>query len=346
MISNNGLKQLFLLLFILGLASLLCTNLVFMLDAILGAIILAILSVKPIEFLVKRKIKPANAEWIYFLGSITIILTLLTSVFFIAKNHFHSVIDFAAKYKDSIEVIGSSVNEKIGIQIINGDFLKTIALKVSSFIPTILNSTLDIFTTLGVMYFLLYFFIKEGTALRSGVLSLLPVSAGNRETLFDLIYQSILSNAVMMPVVAFVQAILAWISYIIVDTSNSFIWFIATFFLAMLPFFGAALVYIPLGVLTFIHGYHASGIFIILWGISVVSSSDNVLRIYLMKKFDDTHPLVTFLGVLAGLNIFGFLGIIFGPLLISLLLILVKIYKEEYGTNDEIVLEEEVVQSI
>jgi predicted PurR-regulated permease PerM len=50
-----------------------------------------------------------------------------------------------------------------------------------------------------------------------------------------------------------------------------------------------------------------------------------------MKKFDDTHPLVTFLGVLAGLNIFGFLGIIYGPLLISLLLILIKIYREEYS---------------
>lgn len=333
MISNNGLKQLFLLLFILGLAVVLSTNLSFMLDAILGAIMLAILSVKPIEFLVKRKIKQSKAEWIYFIGSISIVLTLLTTVFFIAKNHFHSVIDFASKYKNSIELIGVSINERIGIQVFNDETLKTIALKVSSFIPKILNSTVDIFTTLGIMYFLLYFFIKEGSALRSGVLSLLPVSQGNRENLFHLINQSILSNAVMMPVVAFVQAIFAWISYIIVGTENSFIWFIATFFLAMLPFFGAALVYIPLGVLTFINGHEISGIFIILWGVIVVSSSDNVLRIYLMKKFDDTHPLVTFLGVLAGLNIFGFLGIIFGPLLISLLLILVKIYKEEYTKN-------------
>lgn len=333
MISNKGLKQSFLLAFILGLAILLSNNLQFMLDAILGAIMLSILSVKPIEFLIKRKIKPSIAEWIYFLGSILVVLTLLTTVFFIAKKHFHSIIEFASKYKDSIQLIGDSINERLGIQVVNDEFLKTIALKVSTFIPTVLNSTLDIITTLGVMYFLLYFFIKEGTALRSGVLSLLPVSEGNRKNLFHLIYQSILSNAVMMPVVAFVQAIFAWISYLIVGTNNSFIWFIATFFLAMLPFFGAALVYIPLGVLTFIGGNQIGGIFIILWGVIVVSSSDNVLRIYLMKKFDDTHPLVTFLGVLAGLNIFGFLGIIFGPLLISLLLILVKIYKEEYAKN-------------
>lgn len=334
MIKQNTLKQSFLLVFILGLAYLLCQNLVFMVDAVLGAIILAILSIKPIDFMVKKGMKRSKAEWLYFFLAFILVILSLLIIIFIVKNHFHSIIDFINRYRESVQIIGNSINEKFGIQIINQDLLKTLAIKISGFIPAILNSTFDTLTSLGIMYFLLYFFIKEGSAMRTGIINLVPVSSENRELLFQLINQSILSNAIMMPVVALLQAILAWISYLIIGVNNSFIWFIATFFLAMLPFFGAALVYIPLGVLTFFSGQHAAGIFIILWGVIVVSSSDNVLRIFLMKKFDDTHPLVTFLGVLAGLNIFGFLGIIFGPLLISLFLILIKIYKEEYSSNE------------
>jgi predicted PurR-regulated permease PerM len=331
MVAQKSLSQLFLLVFILGLAYLLSANLIFILDALLGAVIMAILSVKPINFLTRRGIKQSKAEWIYFVGSIMVVVVPLIIVVSIVKNQFQSIVDFVTRYKESLTLIGTKVNEKFGINLVNEELLKSIAIKLSAFLPKILNSTIDTLTTLGVMYFLLYFFIKEGSVMRQGILGLLPVQEQNQKKLFHLIYQSILSNAVMMPVVAFVQAIFAWIGYLIIGTNNSFIWFVATFFLAMLPFFGAALVYIPLGVLTYFSGHEASGIFIILWGIIVVSSSDNVLRIYLMKKFDDTHPLVTFLGVLAGLNIFGFLGIIYGPLLISLLLILIKIYREEYS---------------
>jgi predicted PurR-regulated permease PerM len=331
MVTQKSLSQLFLLVFIIGLAYLLSSNLIFMMDAVLGAVIIAILSVKPINFLTRRGIKQSKAEWIYFIASILVVVVPLIIVVSIIKNQFQSIIDFVTRYKESLTLIGTKVNEKFGINLVNEELLKTIAIKISTFLPKILNSTVDTLTTLGVMYFLLYFFIKEGSAMHQGVLGLLPVREENQKKLFHLIYQSILSNAIMMPVVAFVQAIFAWIGYLIIGTNNSFIWFVATFFLAMLPFFGAALVYIPLGVLTYFSGHEVSGIFIILWGIIVVSSSDNVLRIYLMKKFDDTHPLVTFLGVLAGLNIFGFLGIIYGPLLISLLLILIKIYREEYS---------------
>jgi predicted PurR-regulated permease PerM len=70
-----------------------------------------------------------------------------------------------------------------------------------------------------------------------------------------------------------------------------------------------------------------------LWGIILVGTIDNFLRMYFMKKIDHTHPLITFLGVLMGLNLFGFLGIIFGPLLISMLFILIKIYRKEYSNS-------------
>ncbi|MCE2963567.1 MAG: AI-2E family transporter [Chitinophagales bacterium] len=330
MISHTALRQSFLIALILGLSLLLFTNLYFIIDALLGSMILGILSVKPIHFMVRRKIKRTHAELIYFTVALLGVVVPLTILFFVLKGQWSSIFHFLQGYGQSLEIIGQKLNEKLGINFINEDVIKSTAIKISSFVPKLLNSTLDLLTTIGVMYFLLYFFIKEGTSIRSGLLSILPLKDSNRDSIYSLTYQSVLSNTLMMPLVALFQGLIAWVGYALAGVSHSFIWFVATFLASMIPFFGAALIYIPLGILLFFKGQQGAGVFVMIWGFAAVSSADNFLRIFFMKKFDNTHPLITFLGVMAGLNIFGFLGIIFGPLLISLLLILIRIYREEY----------------
>ncbi|MFN9319815.1 MAG: AI-2E family transporter [Chitinophagales bacterium] len=330
MISHTALRQSFLIALILGLSLLLFTNLYFIIDALLGSMILGILSVKPIHFMVRRKIKRTHAELIYFTVALLGVVVPLTILFFVLKGQWSSIFHFLQGYGQSLEIIGQKLNEKLGINFINEDVIKSTAIKISSFVPKLLNSTLDLLTTIGVMYFLLYFFIKEGPSIRSGLLSILPLKDSNRDSIYSLTYQSVLSNTLMMPLVALFQGLIAWVGYALAGVSHSFIWFVATFLASMIPFFGAALIYIPLGILLFFKGQQGAGVFVMIWGFAAVSSADNFLRIFFMKKFDNTHPLITFLGVMAGLNIFGFLGIIFGPLLISLLLILIRIYREEY----------------
>ena len=68
-----------------------------------------------------------------------------------------------------------------------------------------------------------------------------------------------------------------------------------------------------------------------LWGVVVIGSVDNVARFMLQKKMSDTHPLITIFGVIIGVNLFGFLGVIFGPLLLSIFILLVKVYIDEFG---------------
>lgn len=330
MIPNSTLKQFFLLAIIVALACVLASNLYFILNAVLGAFILTILSVKPIRFLEKRKIKTEAAEWIYLLGSMAVVVIPIFIAILALKNQWSSIINFVENYRQTLQAVGATLQNRLGLNIIDGELLKSVALKVSTYIPKVLNSSLDLVTTLGVMYFLVYFFIKEGSEFRKGILSILPLQDNNKDLLYNLIYQSVLSNTLMMPMVALVQAIIAWLGYLWIGLDNSFIWFLATFLASMIPFFGAGLIYVPLGIFLIAKGDQGSGIFTLAWGFLAVSMADNFLRIFFMKKFDNTHPLITFLGVLAGLNIFGFLGIVFGPMLISLLLILIQIYREEY----------------
>jgi predicted PurR-regulated permease PerM len=331
MITQSSLRQFFSVAIMLVLAGLICTHLYFLIDAFLGAIILGIISVKPIRYLVKKKINPLLAEWLFLISTIIILIIPIVSLLFFLKNKWNSIFNFINQYIHSIEILGQKINEKTGIAIVNHDLLQSTALTLTSNVPSLFNSSFYFLINLGVMYLLLYFFIKDKASILKGFFSLLPLHHSNRTNLFHLTYQSVLSNALIMPLVALVQALCAWLGFIIIGLENSFLWFVATFFVSMLPFFGAGIIFIPLGFYLIINGSTGRGIFTLIWGITLVGTIDNILRMYFMKKIDHTHPLITFLGVMMGLNLFGFLGIIFGPLLISMLFILIKIYKKEYS---------------
>jgi predicted PurR-regulated permease PerM len=75
------------------------------------------------------------------------------------------------------------------------------------------------------------------------------------------------------------------------------------------------------------------GIAMAVWGFGVIGLVDNLFRFLLNKKLGDIHPLITIFGVIVGIQLFGFIGLIFGPLLISMFLLLLKIYSSEFITK-------------
>ena len=99
----------------------------------------------------------------------------------------------------------------------------------------------------------------------------------------------------------------------------------------MIPFVGAALAYVPVAILFFAAGNNTNGIIMLVYGFGVVGSVDNIFRFALQKKMGDVHPLITVFGVIAGLNLFGFIGLIFGPILIAMFILLIRIYINEFS---------------
>ena len=140
----------------------------------------------------------------------------------------------------------------------------------------------------------------------------------------------VLSNAVGIPVIAVLQGIVALIGYLIIGVKEPFFWFGVTCIAAMLPVVGAALAYVPISLILLANGQTWQGIAMLIFGFLIIGSIDNVLRFTLLRKLGDVHPLTTVFGVIIGLNLFGFIGLIFGPLLISLFVLLLKIYSNEF----------------
>ncbi len=104
----------------------------------------------------------------------------------------------------------------------------------------------------------------------------------------------------------------------------------ATCITAMLPIVGAALVYVPLTIMLFAQGDTGRGIAMAVWGFGLIGLVDNVFRFIINKRLGDIHPLITIFGVMVGLQLFGFIGLVFGPLLISMFILLLRIYGNEF----------------
>ena len=108
------------------------------------------------------------------------------------------------------------------------------------------------------------------------------------------------------------------------------LWFVATTIAAMLPVVGAAIIYVPLTIMLFVQGYTGKGISMGLWGFILIGLVDNVFRLLVNKRLGNIHPLITIFGVIVGVQLFGFIGLIFGPLLIALFILLLRIYASEF----------------
>jgi predicted PurR-regulated permease PerM len=143
----------------------------------------------------------------------------------------------------------------------------------------------------------------------------------------------VLSNAIGIPLIALAQGIVGLIGYLIIGVQEPVFWFVITCVAGMLPVVGAALAYVPLSLLLFASNEPVKGVIVLVFGLAIIGSVDNIFRFWLQKKLGDVHPLITVFGVIIGVNLFGFIGLIFGPILISLFLLLLKVYSKEFSPS-------------
>ena len=106
---------------------------------------------------------------------------------------------------------------------------------------------------------------------------------------------------------------------------------------AMMPVVGAALIYVPLTIMMFVQGHTGKGIAMAVWGFGFIGLVDNLFRFILNKRLGDIHPLITIFGVIVGIQLFGFIGLIFGPLLISMFILLLRIYGSEFIVKKRVI---------
>lgn len=315
---------------IVGIGFVLFREMQVFIPAFLGALTLYVIMDKYQQKLVKRKWKPALAAGVLMLLSFLIILipimllvNLLSSKVSFAVQHSGEVVEAVKQFLKKIE-------SQTGTNLISENSLSQMGSRVAEMIPSVLGTTFNILTTLVIMYFMLYFMLVNRGKLESFTFDMLPIETADIAMVGKEVRNMVLSNAIVIPLIAIAQGLVGLIGYLIIGVKEPILWFTITCITAMLPIVGAAVAYVPLAIIFFAQGQPLKGLFMVIYGFGVIGTVDNLFRFGLAKKIGDIHPLITIFGVIIGIDLFGFIGLIFGPLLISLFLLLVKIYLKEF----------------
>jgi predicted PurR-regulated permease PerM len=183
----------------------------------------------------------------------------------------------------------------------------------------------------AMMLIALFFLLLQGRELIHWVDSAMPVRPGQlAELLYD--FKKVSYSVVVSTIITSgVQALAALVGYIIARLPHPFFFAALTFFVAFIPAVGAGAVCVGAALLLFVTGHPYYALFLAIWGVTVVALSDNLVRPLLIRGDAQLNGAVVFFALLGGLSSFGAVGLLVGPLAVSLLLALIRIYRRDFG---------------
>lgn len=196
--------------------------------------------------------------------------------------------------------------------------------------PNLISSIADVGLGLFVMFFTMFYLFKGGESFYEDIKDLLPLKKKYKHKLTQeirLVLHGVLYGQIMT---AIIQGGLGGILLFVFGVPNALFWGFIMIILSFLPVVGTPLVWVPAGIYQIITGQVVQGILILAIGATVVANIDNIIKPKLISGRSKIHPVVALIGVLGGLNVFGLIGIIVGPLVIALFLVLLRFYNEDF----------------
>ena len=321
-----------LLLLIAGLVGLIFWNLIAFVPALLGAYTLYVLLRKPAEYLSETRHwnKKASIAGL-MLVSFVVLLLPLGGLAGLVSGKVRAGVQSQEQIRQSVELVISGLEERIGFQVVTPDRIAAASEWGVSQASNMVNATLFGLVTLLITFFVLWFMLAGGKKMEHSFFNWLPLKPANIDFLRKELNDLVFSNAIGIPLMGVVQGAVGLIGYSLAGVDDLWFWVLVTFVAGMIPFLGVMLAFVPLALVLFSKGQNGAATFILVYGFVVIGSVDNLARMWLLKKIGDTHPLVTLFGVIVGLKLFGFVGFIFGPILIEMCLLLLKIYAKEFN---------------
>jgi predicted PurR-regulated permease PerM len=198
----------------------------------------------------------------------------------------------------------------------------------------LLKNTLLLVTDFFIMLLVLFFLYKEGKDWIATLYELVPLDASHKQKIAERLDQTVRAVIKGMLVTALVQGLLAGVAYAVLGVPFPIVLTALTIILAPIPFGGTALVWGPVVVYLFWIGLSVKAVILLAWGIGVVSTVDQVLRPWLIGREVPIPVLFLVFSVLGGLVLYGPIGLFVGPVLVSVFMTALQIYREEYHASE------------
>jgi len=330
-IPATPIRQIFLILLIAGIFVVLFWNLHFFVPALLGAYTLYVLLRSPLFVLTERwKWHKKAAAALLLLLSFLAILLPFNWLFMMLQGRVVSLFQNADQLRQNAEALIRTLETRYEISLLTPENMASLSNWTVGAAQGLVGATVDGLGLLLATYFILWFMLTEGKKMEQSFFDWMPLRHENvtyvRKQLNDMVW----GNALGIPLMGLVQAFAGLLIYWFLGVPDMWMWFAITFVAGMMPVLGVALAFVPLSLIFLGQGAEGKALLIFLYGFFVMGSVDNIARMWLMKKITHAHPLITLFGVVVGLQLFGFIGFIFGPILISLFILLLHIYHKEF----------------
>lgn len=319
---------------IIGLGIILARQITPFLGGLLGALTIYILVRRQMIYLSeKRKIKRSIAATVITAEAILCFLVPLALVVWLAVVNLQNINLDPQAVIAPFEEAASIIKARTGYNVLSGNSLSFFISSLPRIGQTLMGGISSFIVNMFVLVFVLYFMLIGGKKMEQYVNELLPFNETNTQEIVHEINMIVRSNAIGIPLLAVIQGGVAMLGYWIFDAPNILFSGFLTGFASIIPMAGTALVWIPIAVYMALIGNWFQAIGLVIFGSLVISQLDNLIRFVIQKKMADIHPLITVFGVVIGLSLFGFMGVIFGPLLLSLFFLFVNMFKKGIWTE-------------
>ncbi|RYZ49624.1 MAG: AI-2E family transporter [Sphingobacteriales bacterium] len=333
-ITNENLKQFLLLALIILLTVVLGRQVIAFLPGVLGGVTMYILMR---EYFFRLTVVKNWKKWmtatLFIIFAIVVFVLPIAVCAQLLLPKFYDIIHDPEQMNRILGMVTVKLQQIIPQLKVDQAQIEEMMQKGAASVPGFLTATAAVVTNLVLAFFLLYFMLVDGRKMERKLQKFIPFKEDNIDNIWEATRVMVVSNAIGIPVLALSQALVATIGYAIFGIEDPIMWGIITGIFSILPIVGSAIIWAPLSIFLFLTDHVSAGIGLLLFSAVITSSADNVLRFTLLKKLGDVHPIITVFGVIVGIPLFGFMGLIFGPLLISYLLLLVQIYRVEFSTR-------------
>jgi predicted PurR-regulated permease PerM len=218
---------------------------------------------------------------------------------------------------ETLNRIASSVGTNVG-------------LFLSRQLGSLASNLLSLLIHFFLMILVIFYIFRDGERLRDYISELLPFPPSQQELMVDKFREMgravILGNGLS----GVIQGVLAGFGFFFSGLGSPFLWGTIAAFMAFLPLVGASIVFVPATAILFLQGKTAVAVGFLIYNVCYSALMEYVLKPRLIGKGMKMNPLLVFIGVLGGLKLFGILGVVYGPLIMTIFLTLAEIYRLEY----------------
>lgn len=236
-----------------------------------------------------------------------------------------------------IDSVENAVNKILpsGITFDANEKVSNFVSYVSSNIANIFSSVVSAFFSFLLVLFIIFYFLKDGARWKRAVVILSPLSDKDDDKIIARLVLAVNGVIKGSLFIALIQGLLMGAGLWFFNIPNPALWGVVAAVCSLVPTFGTAFVSVPAIIFLFLSGDNTSAFGLLAWSVIVVGTIDNFLSPYVMGAKSNIPPLLVLFAVLGGISLLGPVGILIGPLTVSLLYTLISIYRNEFKQNQQ-----------